>query len=237
MQKKIVLLFSIFVVTSAAVAQSLWSIGGAAGVCVSKTGLNDTLAENFSTRNRLGGYGNIAVTYDLSRSSSLLFTAGYLNTGYKINNDTMAYNTSINKGISSISSTLGLMFKQQFNSSSFIAERFGVGMNYNLSNTGSDTFYNQTSNARYRIVQTPRVAIYPLFFLGFAMGGNTEDGNRYEFNVTFQQSFATSHNLTVQHSEFYGKSFPLTFRGGNLQIGFTYYFNLGNFQKTEEYFY
>jgi len=162
---------------------------------------------------------------------------GYLNAGYKINNDTMAYNTSINKGISYLSTGLGLTFRQGFGSSNFISERFGMLVNTQLSSSSTDTFNNQENDTRFRIVQEQNVAIYPLFYLGVAFGGNTEGGNRYEFSVTYQQSFSTSQYLNVEYGEFLGERFPLNYRSGNLQVGFTYYFNFGNFQKSEEYFY
>lgn len=216
---------------------SRWMVGTSAGVSVSKTSNNDTLANNFSTRNRIGGYGNLHLNYDLSPASSLNIHLGYLNVGYKINNDTMGFNTSVNKGISYLSTGLGLTFRQGFGSSNFISERFGVLINTQLGGNPLDTFNNQESGTRFRIVQEQNAQIYPLFYLGVAFGGNTEGGNRYEFNVTYQQSFSTSQNLSVQYGEFFGSQFPLTYRSGNLQIGITYYFNFGNFQKSEEYFY
>ena len=237
--KKFLLLFLVGMIgfSQSHAQNSRWMIGSSAGVALSKTSNNDTLANNFSTRNRLGGFGNIHLNYDLNPASSLNLSVGYLNAGYKINNDTMAYNTSINKGISYLSTGLGLTFRQGFGSSNFISERFGMLVNTQLSSSSTDTFNNQENATRFRIVQEQNVAIYPLFYLGVAFGGNTEGGNRYEFSVTYQQSFSTSQNLNVEYGEFLGERFPLNYRSGNLQVGFTYYFNFGNFQKSEEYFY
>lgn len=218
-------------------AQSRWYVGANGGVALSKTSTNDTLANNFSTRNRIGGFANLNLSYDLTRASSLNLGLGYLNTGYKIANDTMAYNTNIAKGFSSVNVQLGMSLRQGFSSSNYISERFGVSMNYNLDGIQNDTTYNQTLNPRFRLVQNEKARIYPLFYLGIVFGGKTEGGDRYEFNVTYQQAISTSHQMNVQYGEFFGKSFPVNFKGGNVQIGFTYMFNFGNFQKSEEYFY
>ena len=117
-------------------------------------------------------------------------------------------------------------------------EKIGGIINYNLSpSTVRDTFYNATTKPAYRIIQSESNKWYPMIYLGFVMGGSNERGDRYEFNITYQQSLSTSHELQVQTGEFYSKAFPLNFRGGNLQIGIAYYFNLGNIKKNEEYYY
>lgn len=218
-------------------AQSRWMIGSSAGVGFSKTAYYDTLSNNFTTRNRLGGYGNLQLNYDISRGSSVLFSAGYLNAGYKINNDTMAYNTSVNKGIHFLNLNLGMALRQQFGKSNYISEKFGFGLNYAFSNQKFDTLNNQDVNTRFRVIQEQQLRGNGLFYVGVAFGGNTEGGNRYEFHVTYFQPLATSYQLRVQHGEFLNREFPMNYRSGNLQIGINYYFNFGNFQKTEEYFY
>ncbi len=218
-------------------AQSRWMIGSSAGVGFSKTPGSDTLANQFSTRNRIGGYGNLQLSYDLNRSTSILLGVGYLNAGYKINNDTMAYNTSINNGLHFINASLGMALRQQFGKSNYISEKFGFSMNYQLGSSVLDTFNNQEAGTRFRIIQEQQRQINALFYVGVAFGGNTEGGNRYEFHVTYHQPLNTTHSLRVQHSEFFSGEFPLSYRGGNLQVGINYYFNFGNFQKTEEYFY
>jgi hypothetical protein len=43
--------------------------------------------------------------------------------------------------------------------------------------------------------------------------------------------------MRVEYGEFYNQSFPLTFKGGNLQVGFTFYFNFGALEKSQDYFY
>jgi len=220
-----------------ALSQSRWMVGASAGVGFSKTPGSDTLANQFSTRNRLGGYGNLQLSYDLNRATSLLFGIGYLNAGYKINNDTMAFNTSINNGMNYLTGRLGMALRQQFGKSNYISEKFGFSFNYELGNSTLDTFNNQDAGTRFRIIQEQQRVWNALGFVGVAFGGNTEGGNRYEFHLTYYQPLNTTHGLRVQHSEFFSGEFPLTFKGGNLQIGINYYFNFGNFQKTEEYFY
>lgn len=218
-------------------AQSRWMLGASAGVGLSKSAYYDTLDNNFTTRNRIGGFGNFQLSYDLNRASSILFTAGYLNAGYKINNDTMAYNTSVNTGLHFVNMNLGMALRQQFGKSNYISEKFGLGINQAFGNSKLDTFKNQDPDTRFRIIQEEKAKTNGVFYVGVAFGGNTEGGNRYEFHVTYFQPFATSYQLRVQHSEFFSKEFPLNYRSGNLQIGINYYFNFGNFQKTEEYFY
>lgn len=218
-------------------SQSRWMIGSSAGVGFSKTPGSDTLANQFSTRNRLGGYGNLQLSYDLNRANSILLGAGYLNAGYKINNDTMAFNTSVNNGIHYFNGSLGMALRQKFGKANYISEKFGFSVNYELGNNTRDTFNNQDAGTRFRIIQEQQRVWNALGFVGIAFGGNTEGGNRYEFQLTYYQPLGTTHNLRVQHSEFFSGEFPLSYRGGNLQIGINYYFNFGNFQKTEEYFY
>jgi hypothetical protein len=237
MKTRLVLFLGIGFLTGKTMGQSRWMIGASAGAAISKTAYFDTLDNNFTTRNRIGGYGNLQLSYDLNRASSLLFSVGYLNAGYKINNDTMAYNTSVNKGIHFLNLNLGMALRQQFGKSNYISEKFGLGLNYALGGNPRDTFNNQEPNTRFRIIQEEKNRANGAFYVGVAFGGNTEGGNRYEFHVTYFQPFASSYGLRVQHSEFFSKEFPLNYRSANLQIGINYYFNFGNFQKTEEYFY
>ena len=134
-------------------SQSRWMIGSSAGAGFSKTPGSDTLANQFSTRNRLGGYGNLQLSYDLNRATSLLIGVGYLNAGYKINNDTMAFNTSINKGMHYFTGSLGMALRQQLGKSNYISEKFGFSVNYELGNNSLDTFNNQETSTRFRIIQ------------------------------------------------------------------------------------
>ena len=122
MQNKSFLFFISMCLSTFVSAQSRWSIGPSAGVCISKTATNDTLANNFTTRNRVGGYFNIVGNFDLNKAAGIHFGVGIINKGYKINNDTLAYNTSINNGFSALTGNLGLSFKQQFSTSNFIRD-------------------------------------------------------------------------------------------------------------------
>lgn len=239
MRNKFILLFLASVGIFANVkAQSKWYLGASAATCVAKTASADTLANNFTTRNRWGAAFNLGGYYELNRVSSIHFGIGMINKGYKINNDTMALNTYVNSSITAFNGNLGLSFKQRFGGSMYIMEKIGGVINYNQSpSTTVDTFYNTTNKPTFRIVQNQTNKWYPMIYLGFVMGGSNERGDRYEFNITYQQSLSTSHTLSVQTGEFYSKSFPLNFRGGNLQIGIAYYFNMGNIKKNEDYYY
>jgi hypothetical protein len=239
MRNKFILLFvASLCLISNSNAQSKWYLGLNAATCASKTASADTLANNFTTRNRWGAAFNLGGYYEMNRVTSLHFGVGIINKGYKINNDTLSLDNSINSSITALNANFGLSFKQKFGGSMYIMEKIGGIINYNQSpSTVRDTFYNSTTKPSFRIIQTESNKWYPMIYLGFVMGGSNERGDRYEFNITYQQSLNTSHELQVQTGEFYSRTFPLNFRGGNLQIGISYYFNLGNIKKNEEYYY
>jgi hypothetical protein len=238
MNSKSGLFFAIIATASTALyGQSKWFIAANAGAVISKTATSDTLANPFTTRNRGNIYGYLQGTYDLSKASSLNFKVGYLGTGFRINNDTMPNNGMIKQPVDMLSTSLGISFRQRFSTGSFITENFGIALNQQLGGSLTDTIYNQTKNARYRIVHDNIVKTFPAFYLGFGMGGNTDEGHRYEFTVSYQQPFSTARQMRVEYGEFYNQSFPLTFRGGNLQVGFTFYFNFGALEKSQDYFY
>lgn len=225
------------IITATSFGQSKWFVGANAGAVVSKTSTSDTLGDPFTTRNRGGVFGYLQGTYDLSKASSVNFKLGYLGTGFRINNDTMPNNGMVKQPVNLINSSLGISFRQRFSTGSFITENFGIALNQQLGGSLTDTIYNQTKNARYRIVHDNYIKTFPSFYLGFGMGGNTEEGHRYEFTVSYQQPFATARQMRVEYGEFYSQNFPLNFKGGNLQVGFTFYFNFGALEKSEEYFY
>jgi hypothetical protein len=238
MNSKSGLFFALFTTfTMVCYGQSKWFIAGNAGAVISKTSAGDTLANPFTTRNRAGLFGYLQGTYDLNKASSINLKLGYLGTGFRLNNDTMPNNGMIKQPVNLLSSSLGISFRQRFSTGSFITENFGIAINQQIGGKLTDTIYNQTSNARYRIVHDNIVKTFPSFYLGFGMGGNTEEGHRYEFTVSYQQPFATARQMRVEYGEFYNQSFPLTLKGGNLQLGFTFYFNFGALEKSEDYFY
>jgi hypothetical protein len=55
--------------------------------------------------------------------------------------------------------------------------------------------------------------------------------------LNYQQPFGREMELSVSGGEFLNKSFLLNYRGGNLQATFTYHFNFGNLEKSDDYFY
>lgn len=212
-----------------------WSLGIAGGINFSKTYSNDTFARNFSGRNKTGVNVGALISYDINDNISVSSGLGFITKGYRIYNDTLKTNMKITRNIPGIVVPLGLTFRQQFNASRFIVEKMGVAVNYSFGQK-EDTFYNG-SNKKFRIVETKVQPLYPLFYLGIGLGGNTAKGNRYEFGLTYQQPFGREMELSVSGGEFLNKNFLLNYRGGNLQATFTYHFNFGNFEKSDEYFY
>jgi hypothetical protein len=237
MQKSRFILFIIALLSfENAWSQNKWLFGINAAGNVSRVSVVDTFPQNFSRRNRIGYSFGLQGSYDIKRFVSLSFAVNYVNKGYKINNDTLLRNPSVVHKISTLNVPLGLIFRQNFSGNSFIHEKAGLILNYSL-RKDSVTLYNSTSTPRFRVTDISQNIIYPMFYLGFGIGGKLETGDRYEFTVTYNQSFATDGNLSVQYGTNYLKKFPLNYRGGFIQFGFSYYFNLSNFKKSDEYFY
>lgn len=217
-------------------AQSKFFFGPTAGINMSRVNNNDTFPTNYTRRNYLGPAIGLGLKYDLNYAVSLNFTVSLLKKGYRINSDTLKSDASISRGIYALNMPLGLTFKQLFNGSNFIMEKFGIVANYNI-RKDSTTIYNRSNKPVYSLTESAINNFYPLFFLGIAMGGNTENGNRYEFGITYQQSFSKDASMRVNYGKNMEKSFPLSYRGGLLQIGFSYFFNWSNVKvKNTEYF-
>lgn len=214
--------------------QSKWMWGFNAGGNISRV-YSDTLANNFSRRNRLGFIAGTQLSYDIRSFVTVTVGLNYVNKGYKVFNDTLPSNASIVQKTNSLNLPIGVVFRQKFSPSSSIHEKFGFIANYSF-RKDSIVRYNDEKTPRFRITDVQASKLYPMFYLGMGIGGNTESGDRYEFSVTYNQSFGTDANLNVEYGQAYLKKFPLTYRGGFVQFGFSYYFNLGNFKKSDEYF-
>lgn len=241
MSKKqlLVLLFSWICLT--AFSQSIdnrlskWGIGFNAGANFSSNYQADTWANNFTGRNKTGFNVAFMTSYDLHDNVSLNIGIGTIYKGYRINCDTLNVHAKVARGFFALNVPLGLDFHQQINKTRFINERFGLVVNYSL-RPNSDTVWNGIKH-QYRITETNINKLYPMFYLGGGWGGVNSKGNRYHFGLTYQQPFGREMEMKIETGEFLSKSFLLNFRGGNLQATFTYYFNTGNFKKSEEYFY
>jgi Outer membrane protein beta-barrel domain len=216
-------------------AQNKFMMGFNAGGNVSRIFSGDTFPNNFSRRNRVGVNLGMQGCYNLKPFISIAFGANYVNKGYKLNNDTLTSNAFITQKTHSLSIPLGVIFRQRFSASSAIHEKFGISGNFTF-RKDSFTTYNSDKTQRFRINDVALNRFYPMFYLGAGLGGNTESGDRYEFSIIYNQSFKTDANLTVQYGQGWLKSFPLSYRGGFLQFTFSYYFNMGNFKKSDEYF-
>ncbi len=211
-------------------------LGFNAGANFSRSSNNDTFPVNFTKRNRLGIALGVSGIYDLSSNAGIAFGANFVQKGYRINNDTLPTSPDINRKFWSVNIPLGLHFRQQFNAQNYITEKFGVIANFNFRGD-SASFANDDARPAFMIKETTARNFYPMFYLGFALGGTSENNNRYEIGVTYTQSLSNDASLMVLHSEGLKKQFPLNYRGGFLQVGFTYYFNLSNFKKSSGYFY
>lgn len=233
MKKSLLVLVFIAACMSAS-AQNKFYMGFNVGGNMSRV-YGDTFADNFSRRNRIGYMVGIQSTYDLNKAAAISLGFNFVNKGYKINNDTLGVNPSVIRKTNSLNIPVGVIFKQQFNPSSYIHEKAGFIGNFSL-RKDSITAFNSNSAKNFRITDISEKGFYPMFYLGIGIGGKTENGDRYEFSVTYNQSFSTDANLRVEYGQNFLKQFPLTYRGGFLQFGFSYYFNMGNFQRSDEYF-
>lgn len=215
-------------------AQSRLMLGINAGPNVSRV-FADTLANNFSRRNRAGFVGGVQASYFIKPAVSIDLGLNFVNKGYKVFNDTLNNGPSVVNKTNNLAIPLGVTFRQRFNSSNEFHLKAGFTGNLSM-RKDSITIVNSETNPRFRITDIRANNIYPMFYLGFGMGGKTERGDRFEITVIYNQSFATDANLRVEYGQNYFRSFPLLYRGGFLQFGISYNFNLENFKKSEEYF-
>ena len=176
-------------------------------------------------------------TYDLHKNVSLVTGINLTTRGYRIVNDTVAISNKIKQTYAAVQIPLGLSFRQHPSphSSSFFAEEIGGVLNYSF-RKDANTLYN-SDKQQVRIIETGGNKFYPMVYGGLLMGRTSNKGKRTEYGVTYYHTFGTEINLKVSSGEFYNKSFPLHYNGSNLQFTFRYYFNTGNFQKSNEYFY
>lgn len=218
--------------------QSKFYIGFNAGGNVSRLSTTDSFPTYYSRRNRLGYVLGMQTAYDIKPFVSLSLAVNYVNRGFKLyNEDTGAVsrNPLVTRKFSTIAIPLGVTFRQKFSSSSAVHEKFGVVGNFYM-NTTPKTTKNVSSNEQYRIKDLQFQSFHPMFYLGGGIGGNTAGGDRYEFSVVYNQSFNNQYNGVVEHGQGLIQKFPLVYRGGFLQFGISYYFNLDNFKKSNEYF-
>lgn len=240
MQKKVLFLFLLLEAWSLSAQktekESRFMLGFNAGANFSKSVNSDTFPQNFSKRNRLGVAVGLSGLYDLNSNASIAFGANFIQKGYRLYNDTLPLNPDIVRKFWSMNIPLGLNFKQQFNAQNFIMEKFGVVANFNFRDD-STTLSNSDTRTSFKLTERAARNFYPMFYLGFAMGGVSENNNRYEIGVTYTQSLSNDATMTVSHGTDLKQKFPLNYRGGFLQIGFSYYFNLSNFKRSKGYFY
>ncbi|MBL7812529.1 MAG: hypothetical protein JNL57_09930 [Bacteroidetes bacterium] len=214
-------------------AQSKMMLGFTGGANISRLTTIDSFPGQYSRRNRLGPSLGISGLYNLNNSVGLHFGLNMVNKGYKVSNDTLATDAQIVRKFWSVNVPLGLNFRQGFGKSNYLTEKFGLIGNFSL-RPDSSSFSNGKQN-RYRLTEINHTNPYAMFYLGFGLGGSTESGDRYDFGVTYVQSFSRDTDIRVNYGSGLSKMFPLQYRGGFLQIGFTYYFNLENFKKGTGY--
>jgi hypothetical protein len=215
---------------------SKFFVGFTPGMNFSKTSPDDTANLNFSSRNKTGFNLGLAMAYNLKENISITSGLGMVNHGYRVYCDTLPVNNKIVRNTVNLTLPLGMSFRQGGSSKSQIHEKFGVVLNYNFQSK-SDTLLNSEFNTRFRVSEMSPKRIYPTLYLGVGLGGGSGKGDRYEFGFTYQYSFTNIRSMKVEGGEFYKSYFPLNYRGGMLQATFTYYFNTGNLQKSDEYFY
>lgn len=217
-------------------AQSKFLLGLNGGVAISRATPLDTLMSTFTRRNRASYTFGITSNYDLNRSVSIIGGVSLVSKGYKITNDTHPTSPNITRKITSLTIPLGISFKQYFNGTNFIRENFGMVLNMNF-RSDSIRLFNNDNRKTFSIFETADNNIYPMFFLGIEMGGKAENGDRYAFGFNYYQSLARDAVVDLYAGPNMSRKAPLTYRGGFLSISFTYYFNLANFKKADEFFY
>jgi hypothetical protein len=215
---------------------SKYYIGFTPGINFSRTSLNDTANINFSSRIKTGFNLGFAAAYNLKDNISITSGLGVVSHGYRVFCDTLPLNNKVVRNTVNLTLPLGMSFRQGGTSKSQIHEKFGVVLNYNFASK-TDTLLNAAVSTRFRVTENNQQRFYPTFYLGAGLGGGSGKGDRYEFGFTYQFSVMNIRGMKVEGGEFYKSYFPLNYRGGMLQATFTYYFNTGNLQKSDEYFY
>jgi hypothetical protein len=234
MKKPLLLVLCLLSLLSA-MAQSKFFFGPMAGMNISRAQA-DTWPTNYTRRNYLGPAVGLAMKYDISYGVSVNFNLNLVKKGYKVNSDTLGSDAAITRGFYTLNMPLGFTFKQVFNGSNFIMEKLGGALSVDF-RADSTTVYNRKTNPVFSITEFPQTHIYPMLYAGIALGGNTENHNRYEFGLTYFHSFVTDSRMRVNYGTGMKKSFPISFGGGFLQVGFAYYFNWSNVKvKRSDYF-
>lgn len=242
--KKTILFIALSIIHFTAMGQSIdenrltrWHVGFKLGGNISKLDPQDTFISNITPRNKMGiALGGMA-SYDLHRNISLVTGLNVVTRGYRIANDTVAVSNKIKQTYASLQVPLGLSFRQypSPHSANFFCEEIGGVLNYSF-RKNSETLYN-SDKQQVRIIETGGNKFYPMVYGGLLMGRTSNKGIRTEYGVSYYHTFGTELNLKVSAGEFFNKSFPLHYNGGNLQFTFRYYFNTGNFKKSSDYFY
>jgi len=242
--KKYILIISLVFINIQAMGQvddenrlTKWHVGFKLGGNISKFDTKDTFIPNITPRNKMGIAISGLASYDLHRNVSLVTGINLTTRGYRLMNDTVAIDNKIKQTFASVQIPLGFSFRQHPSpsSSNFFSEEIGGVLNYSFRKSG-ETLYN-SDKQQVRVIETGGNKFYPMVYGGLLMGRTSNKGKRTEYGVTYYHTFGTEINLKVSSGEFYNKSFPLQYNGSNLQFTFRYYFNTGNFQKSNEYFY
>ncbi len=233
MFKKLLFAGAALFLMEAASAQQGFRVGITGGANISRANPIDTLPRNFSRRNKSGISAGLAWEYGLSANSALMGSVQIVQKGYRISNDTFSLNPYINRSITTLHIPVGISFKQRFNELNFIRENFGLAYAFRLDGSDSAVRTNGVPGT-FRITEKRAASGYPMFFLGLELGGATESKNTYSFGLNYFQTFGRDSDITGTAKN---RTFDMIYKGGFVNITFTYTFSLQNLKKSEEWFY
>jgi hypothetical protein len=233
MFKKLLFTAAALVLGEAATAQQGFRLGITGGANISRANPIDTLPRNFSRRNKSGISAGLAWEYGLTNNSAVMGSIQIVQKGYRISNDTFSRNPYINRSITTVQIPLGISFKQRFNELNFMRENFGVAYAFRFDASDSVLRTNGTPGT-FSITEKRAGSGYPMFFLGLELGGAAESKNTYSFGLNYFQTFGRDADITGRSGN---RSFDMIYKGGFVNITFTYTFSLQNMKKSEEWFY
>lgn len=216
-------------------AQEGFRIGPTGAFFFSKPTVLDTLPDEFNFRYKGGFGGGISMYYGFTKNFGVSLNGTYVSKGYRVFNDTNFYGTELKRNQSLIEVPLYVVFKQRFNSTSFVRETVGASVSFLLSKQTKEI---SNDNGSYRIYEETKNTIYPMLDFGVEVGNENKVGHVFIFGFHYKHSFTNYTNLGIYNNKTSTTPyFNLGFKGSYLGVSLTYQFNLKSFKREEEFFY
>lgn len=217
-------------------AQEGFRIGPTGSYFFSKPTQLDSLPNQFNFRYKSGFNAGVSMYYGFSPRFGIAANVLFTYKGYRIYNDSNKNGKTLKNNQSHLEIPIYLVFKQRFNTVSFVRENVGISISSMLSASKKEI---KNDNGSYRIIEETKNTIYPMLHLGIEVGNENKAGNILLVGVNYNYAFKTNTKLGVYNTSNPQAApyFNLGFKGGYIGVSFTYQFNLKNLKRQEEFFY